>query len=96
MCFSSHPNPPSQLYSPPASSPPSPTSTYSLLLLLQESRKFETEFEQFQIKNKEQKEAWAVANPEKAKQMKEDEWEEFFEDDNIRELKQIFQVRDVT
>ena len=24
--------------------------------------------------------------------MKDDEWDEFFEDDNIRELKQIFQV----
>merc|ERR1719422_2546082 len=48
----------------------------------EESAKFETEFQQFQQKNKEQKEAWAKQNPDAAKN---------FEDDNIRELKQIFQ-----
>jgi len=57
----------------------------------EESRKFESEFESFQAKNKEQKEAWAKQNPEAAKKLRDDEWEEFFEDDNTRELKQIFQ-----
>jgi mannose-binding lectin 1 len=61
---------------------------------LVESQKFETEFEEFQAKNKQQKEEWSQKNPEKAKAMKqmEGEWEEDWEDDNIRELKQIFQV----
>jgi len=57
----------------------------------EESRKFETEFQQFQEKNKEQKDAWIKENPEAAKQMKEEEWDEFFEDDSTRELKQIFE-----
>lgn len=57
----------------------------------EESKKFESEFAQFQAKNKEQKEEWVKKNPEAAKKMQEDEWEEFFEDDNTRELKQIFQ-----
>ena len=57
-----------------------------------ESAKFETEFQQFQQKNKEQKEQWMKENPELAKKMKEDdEWDDLFEDENIRELKQIFQ-----
>lgn len=57
----------------------------------EESRKFESEFQQFQEKNKEQKEQWIKENPEAAKKMKEEDWEEFFEDDNTRELKQIFE-----
>jgi len=59
----------------------------------EESAKFETEFQQFQQKNKEQKEAWAKQNPDAAKKLEDDdEWMDgIFEDDNIRELKQIFQ-----
>jgi len=57
----------------------------------EESAKFETEFQNFQQKNKEQKEQWIQDNPEAAKKLKEDDWDEFFEDDNTRELKQIFQ-----
>ena len=58
-----------------------------------ESAKFESEFQQFQQKNQEQKEAWAKEHPEQAKKLDEDdEWmESVFEDDTIRELKQIFQ-----
>jgi len=57
----------------------------------EESAKFETEFQQFQQKNKEQKDQWIKENPEAAKKLKEDDWDDFFEDDNTRELKQIFQ-----
>merc|ERR1719300_1943480 len=57
----------------------------------EESAKFESEFEQFQKKNKEQKDQWIKDNPEAAKKLKEEEWDDFFEDDNTRELKQIFQ-----
>jgi len=60
----------------------------------EESRKFETEFEEFQQKNAHQKEEWIKANPEKAKAMRQaegEDWGEDWEDDSIRELKQIFQ-----
>jgi len=57
----------------------------------EESAKFESEFEQFQKKNKEQKDQWIKDNPEAARKLKEEEWDDFFEDDNTRELKQIFQ-----
>ena len=57
----------------------------------EESAKFETEFQQFQQKNKEQKDQWIKENPEAAKKLKEDDWDDFFEDDNTREMKQIFQ-----
>ena len=62
---------------------------------MKESRKFETEFEEFQQKNAHQKEEWIKANPEKAKAMRQaegEDWGEDWEDDSIRELKQIFQV----
>ena len=36
----------------------------------EESRKFETEFKEFQTKNEQQKKEWVEANPEKAKAMK--------------------------
>jgi len=59
----------------------------------EESKKFESEFQRFQEKNKEQKEQWAKEHPDAAKRLEEeDEWMDgIFEDDNIRELKQIFQ-----
>jgi len=60
----------------------------------EESRKFETEFEEFQQKNAQQKEEWIKANPEKAKAMRQaegEDWGDDWEDDSIRELKQIFQ-----
>merc|ERR1719461_429396 len=57
----------------------------------EESAKFESEFEQFQKKNKEQKDQWIKDNPEAAKKLKEEEWDDFFEDDNTRELKNIYQ-----
>ena len=57
----------------------------------EESAKFETEFQQFQQKNKEQKDQWIKEHPEEAKKLKEEDWDDFFEDDNTRELKQIFQ-----
>ena len=63
---------------------------------MKESRKFETEFEEFQQKNAQQKEEWIKANPEKAKAMRQaegEDWGDDWEDDSIRELKQIFQVR---
>jgi len=56
----------------------------------EESAKFETEFQQFQQKNQEQKDQWIKENPEAAKKLKDDDWEDFFEDDSTRELKQIF------
>ena len=60
----------------------------------EESAKFESEFQRFQEKNKEQKDAWVKEHPEAAKRLEEeDEWMDgIFEDENIRELKQIFQV----
>ena len=58
----------------------------------EESAKFETEFEQFQKKNKEQKDAWKKQNPEAAKKLEDEDYDwGVFEDDNVRELKQIFQ-----
>ena len=63
---------------------------------MKESRKFETEFEEFQQKNAQQKEEWIKANPEKAKAMRQaegEDWGDDWEDDSIRELKQIFQVK---
>jgi len=59
----------------------------------EESKKFETEFKEFQTKNEQQKKEWVEANPEKAKAMKQAEGEEWddWEDESIRELKQIFQ-----
>ena len=62
---------------------------------MKESRKFETEFEEFQQKSAQQKEDWIKANPEKAKAMRQaegEDWGDDWEDDSIRELKQIFQV----
>merc|ERR1719189_1415909 len=58
-----------------------------------ESAKFQTEFEEFQEKNREQKEAWKKQNPEAAKRLEEEEedWDGIFEDETVRELKQIFQ-----
>ena len=60
----------------------------------EESKKFESEFQKFQQQDKEQKDAWVKEHPDAAKkmEMEEDEWMDgIFEDDNIRELKQIFQ-----
>ena len=73
-----------------------PGQLLSLIIQLQESRKFETEFEEFQQKNAQQKEEWIKANPEKAKAMRQaegEDWGDDWEDDSIRELKQIFQVK---
>ena len=57
-----------------------------------ESAKFQTEFEEFQEKNREQKEAWKKQNPEAAKRLEEEEdWDGIFEDETVRELKTIFQ-----
>ena len=57
-----------------------------------ESAKFQTEFEEFQEKNREQKEAWKKQNPEAAKRLEEEEdWGGIFEDETVRELKTIFQ-----
>merc|ERR1719334_2155243 len=56
-----------------------------------EARKFDDEFQQFQKKNSEQKEQWMKEHPDEAKKMKEDEWDDFFEDDSTRELKNIYQ-----
>ena len=73
-----------------------PGQLLSLNIQLQESRKFETEFEEFQQKNAQQKEEWIKANPEKAKAMRQaegEDWGDDWEDDSIRELKQIFQVK---
>ena len=72
-----------------------PGQLLSLNIQFQESRKFETEFEEFQQKNAQQKEEWIKANPEKAKAMRQaegEDWGDDWEDDSIRELKQIFQV----
>ena len=72
-----------------------PGQLLSLIIQFQESRKFETEFEEFQQKNAQQKEEWIKANPEKAKAMRQaegEDWGDDWEDDSIRELKQIFQV----
>ena len=44
---------------------------------MKESRKFETEFEEFQQKNAQQKEEWIKANPEKAKAMRQAEGEDW-------------------
>lgn len=59
----------------------------------EESKKFETEFQKFQQQDKAQKDAWVKEHPDAAKKLEEeDEWMDgIFEDDNIRELKQIFQ-----
>jgi len=58
----------------------------------EESAKFESEFEQFQKKNKEQKDAWKKQNPEAAKKLEDEDYDwGVFEDDSVRELKQIFQ-----
>ena len=73
-----------------------PGQLLSLNIQFQESRKFETEFEEFQQKNAQQKEEWIKANPEKAKAMRQaegEDWGDDWEDDSIRELKQIFQVK---
>jgi len=55
----------------------------------QESKKFEAEFAEYQEKLKVQKDQWAKENPDKVK--KEENWEDFFMDDNSKELRQIFE-----
>ena len=56
-----------------------------------ESAKYEREFDDYQTKSKAQKEEWKKQNPEAAKKLEEEDYDWAFEDDNVRELKQIFQ-----
>jgi len=57
----------------------------------EESAKFEKEFGEFDRRNKEQKETWKKQNPEAAKKLEDEDYDWGFEDENVRELKQIFQ-----
>ena len=56
-----------------------------------ESEKYEREFDDYQTKSKAQKEEWKKQNPEAAKKLEEEDYDWAFEDENVRELKQIFQ-----
>ncbi|XP_040571947.1 protein ERGIC-53 [Lepeophtheirus salmonis] len=56
-----------------------------------ESKKFEMEFEEYQKKLKDQKDQWAIDNPEQAKAKEDhDDWSNWFSDSD-KELQQIFQ-----